>query len=92
VKVRLNQSTEKKQEILENLASAIQMLMPKQKVTNLSMETVLAGEGGILDSITILGLVAWVDDTYHTDVLDGDLDMESLATIGSLAERIMDLI
>jgi acyl carrier protein len=82
--------SEKEQEIITKIAAALKLLLPKLETVSITEETVLAGEQGIIDSITALGVVAWVDAAYQIDVLDGDLNMNCMATVGSLARRIQE--
>ncbi len=55
---------------------------------NFSYSTPLLAEGGVLGSLSIINLVDWCFDKYKVDLIDGDLSLKYLETIGELTEYI----
>jgi acyl carrier protein len=49
-------------------------------------EEVLLGQGSFLDSVTVLAFVSKVEEQYRIDILEEDLNLDCLKTMGALAE------
>lgn len=46
-------------------------------------------EDGIIDSLGILELVEFIEDTYEITVEDVDVDLENFRSIGAIAEFVL---
>jgi acyl carrier protein len=57
-------------------------------VAGLPRDTPLLSGGLALDSVTVVRLLAEIKTTTGVDVADLDLDLDALATIGTLADFV----
>ena len=51
---------------------------------------VLLGEGGLADSLAAARLVTEVEIKYGVDIVENDLDLECLRTVGALAGFVLE--
>lgn len=53
--------------------------------------TPLSGKNAEISSLSVMTLVAWCEDTYGiSDLLEDDLFLDSLESVLTLAEKIVD--
>lgn len=66
-----------------------------KKITNQDIEmdasTALLGSNNLIDSLTILDLLAWSNDFYRINVIEDDIHLECLKTIGFFVDQIYEL-
>ena len=52
--------------------------------------TCLLGKNSTIDSLSVMELIAWCEDSYNIEyLLEDDLFLESLSTVSTLAEKIV---
>ncbi len=49
-------------------------------------DEILLGQGSFLDSVTVLAFVSKVEEQFGVDILEEDLNLDCLKTLGTLAE------
>lgn len=79
-----------RESILREVESILKILIDDEIEYN--METKLLGESHILDSVTAIQLVAWGDEYYGINVLEGDMELKCLQTVGEYVERVYSMI
>ena len=55
-------------------------------------DMVLIGKKGCLDSLSALQLIFLCEETYKIDLLENDIKLERLSTVGTLINAIIELI
>ena len=60
----------------------------KKDNSELSSNSVLLGNGGILDSLLIIQIVQWCKDVFNVDLIDDDINLKYLDTIGTLTDYL----
>ncbi len=78
-----------KHEILCDVDKVIRKITSKEVVLDLS--TPLLGKSNLIDSLTIIELITWSNDYYKINVMEDDIKLEGLKTIGSFVDKIYDL-
>ncbi|HET9950833.1 MAG TPA: acyl carrier protein [Candidatus Eisenbacteria bacterium] len=81
---RLLQSTSVADELR---AFILETFLPGESETTLLDDDLLI-EGGIIDSGSVMELVAFLEERYELRVADDDLVLENFATIGALARFV----
>ena len=61
----------------------LQQLLPGVAAEELTAETPLI-ESGVLDSMTILALRAWLEEEFDIELASHELDFEAFGTLGSI--------
>src|SRR5687768_4495708 len=74
-------------EILNELKSYISRELLEGQDTGLTESTPLL-EWGILDSLTIVSLLAYIEDKYHIHVPDDEVRPENFENLGALANMV----
>lgn len=66
-----------------------------KKISNndikIDLSTLLLGDNYLIDSLTIIELITWSNDYYKINVLDDDLNLDSMKTVGSFVNKIYDM-
>lgn len=78
-----------KQEILDDVQNILKLIINKE--VNLDISTPLLGANNLIDSLTVMELIAWCNDFYKINVLEEDISLECLKTVGSFVDRIYQL-
>ncbi|MCL2461532.1 MAG: adenosylmethionine decarboxylase [Defluviitaleaceae bacterium] len=76
-----------KPDIYGDLAAMLQEL-EICRAEEISPALVLLGEGGLADSLAAARLVTDVEQKFGVDIIENDLDLDCLRTVGALAEYI----
>ncbi len=76
-----------KEEIFLDICSKLREIKNGDKI-DFSHSTPLLGEGGVIGSLSVITLVDWCFDKYKVDLIDDDLSLNYLETIGDLTEYI----
>lgn len=56
------------------------------RACDFGLEEVLLGQGSFLDSVTVLAFVSKVEERFQVDILEEDLNLDCLKSMGALAE------
>ncbi len=76
-----------KEEIFLDICSKLREIKNGDKI-DFSYSTPLLAEGGVIGSLSVITLVDWCFDKYKVDLIDDDLSLNYLETIGDLTEYI----
>lgn len=58
--------------------------------SNVSKDTILLGDNGMLGSLSVIVLVEWCFQTYNVDLIDNDINLSHLETVETLVNYIFD--
>ncbi len=78
-------SLESTREVIK--AFILQNFLPGEDARNLTDETELK-ESGVLDSMSTLKLVTFLEERFHIDLEAGDLDAANLSSVASIARLV----
>jgi len=70
-----------RRELEHKVAQIVQTLMGNKEV---SMETTLLGQHGILDSVTSVALIVQLEETFEISFGDEDLTLDNLSSVGNI--------
>lgn len=76
-----------REDIFLEICSKLSEIKSGDKI-DFSYSTPLLAEGGIIGSLSVITLVDWCYDKYKVDLIDDDLSLNYLETIGDLTEYI----
>lgn len=78
-----------RQEIFLEIETVLKKISSNEIKIDLS--TQLLGDNNLIDSLTIIELITWSNENYTINVLDDDLNLDCMKTIGSFVNKIYDL-
>ena len=55
-------------------------------------DTPILGEGGVMDSVSVINLIALCNEKFVIDVIGDDLSLDCLNSVGALVKHIEDLM
>ncbi|ACL75449.1 acyl carrier protein [Ruminiclostridium cellulolyticum] len=78
-----------KEQIYNQVCEILEEVIEKKK-NIIDENTVLLGQGGIMDSLTITRFINKVESKFQVDIIEEDLELKCLETVGSLTEFLYD--
>lgn len=78
-----------KEQIYNQVCEMLKEVLQKDKYI-FNENTVLLGQGGIMDSLTITSFINKIESNFKVDIIEEDLELECLETVGSLTDFLFD--
>ncbi|MCM3039660.1 acyl carrier protein [Paenibacillus motobuensis] len=78
-----------RRELEHKVAQIVQTLLGSKEV---SMETILLGQRGILDSVTAVALIVRLEQTFEISFDDEDLTLDNLSSVENIVSFLDKII
>lgn len=78
-----------KEQIYNQVCEMLKEVLEKDKDI-FNENTVLLGQGGIMDSLTISRFINKVESNFKVDIIEEDLELKCLETVGSLTDFLYE--
>lgn len=78
-----------KEEIFTEVSNILQVI--KNQQLQIDRTTKLISNEHFIDSLNIMELITWVNGNYKIDVIEEDLQLSCLETVGTLVDMIYTL-
>lgn len=78
-----------KEQIYNQVCEMLKEVLQEDKYI-FNENTVLLGQGGIMDSLTITSFINKIESNFKVDIIEEDLELKCLETVGSLTDFLFD--